>query len=86
MNSLTEGFDVVVEGRARPVDDPVALEEVITAFETKYGPHITSPEGTFHGIGDTIREGDDLVFAVSPDTAYGFGRDNGVYSHTRWTF
>ncbi|MER7894688.1 pyridoxamine 5'-phosphate oxidase family protein [Streptomyces sp. NPDC096046] len=86
VNSLTEGFDVVVEGRARPVDDPVALEEVITAFETKYGPHITSPEGTFHGIGDTIREGDDLVFAVSPDTAYGFGRDNGVYSHTRWTF
>ncbi|MER5829853.1 pyridoxamine 5'-phosphate oxidase family protein [Streptomyces sp. NPDC002130] len=85
-NSLTDGFDLVVEGTAEPVADRALLEEVITAFETKYGPHITSPEGTFHGIGDEFRSGDAVVFAVAPDTAYGFGRDNGVYSHTRWTF
>jgi nitroimidazol reductase NimA-like FMN-containing flavoprotein (pyridoxamine 5'-phosphate oxidase superfamily) len=85
-NSLTQGFDLVVEGKARPVADPALLEEVIAAFETQYGPHITSPEGTFHGIGDAFRRGDDVVFAVAPDTAYGFGRDNGVYSHTRWSF
>ncbi|MEU3090249.1 hypothetical protein ACWCQ0_26240 [Streptomyces massasporeus] len=29
--------------------------------------------------------GDAVVFAVAPDTAYGFGRDNGVYNPTRWT-
>ncbi|MGX5214003.1 pyridoxamine 5'-phosphate oxidase family protein [Streptomyces violaceus] len=85
-NSLTEGFDLVVEGRARPVADPALLEEVIAAYEEQYGRHITSPEGTFHGIGDAFRRGDDVVYAVAPDTAYGFGRDNGVYSHTRWSF
>ncbi|MFD4609320.1 pyridoxamine 5'-phosphate oxidase family protein [Streptomyces sp. NPDC058440] len=85
-NSLTEGLDVVVEGTARQVADPALLEEVIAAYETKYGSHITSPEGTFHGIGDAFRKGDAVVFAVAPATAYGFGRDDGVYSHTRWMF
>ncbi|MEK0097089.1 pyridoxamine 5'-phosphate oxidase family protein [Streptomyces sp. NPDC056002] len=85
-NSLTEGLDVVVEGKAAPVTDPAVLEEVITAYEAKYGAHITSREGTFHGIGDAFRKGEAMVFAVSPATAYGFGRDDGVYSHTRWAF
>ncbi|MET7981891.1 MULTISPECIES: pyridoxamine 5'-phosphate oxidase family protein [unclassified Streptomyces] len=85
-NSLTEGLDLVVEGRAEPVSDPATLEAVITAYEAKYGPHITSPEGTFHGIGDAFRNGHVTVFAVPPATAYGFGRDDGVYTHTRWSF
>ncbi|MFE0450076.1 pyridoxamine 5'-phosphate oxidase family protein [Streptomyces sp. NPDC058914] len=85
-NALTEGLDLVVEGKAEPVADPAVLEKVIAAYEAKYGPHITSPEGTFHGIGDAFRKGDAVVFALAPDTAYGFGRDDGVYTHTRWTF
>ncbi|MCG8970629.1 pyridoxamine 5'-phosphate oxidase family protein [Streptomyces sp. CL12-4] len=85
-NSLTQGLDLVVEGRAEPVADPAVIEEVIAAYEAKYGRHITAPEGTFHGIGDAIRKGDVTVFAVAPATAYGFGRDDGVYSHTRWAF
>ncbi|WP_436771198.1 pyridoxamine 5'-phosphate oxidase family protein [Yinghuangia sp. YIM S09857] len=85
-NSLTEGLDVVVEGTARRVEDAAALEEVIGAFEAKYGAHITSADGTFHGMSDAMRKGDDLVFGVVPGTAYGFGRDGGVYTHTRWTF
>ncbi|MEU8840537.1 pyridoxamine 5'-phosphate oxidase family protein [Streptomyces roseus] len=85
-NSLTEGLDLVIEGTALPVADPAVLEEVITAYETKYGPHITSSEGTFHGMADAFRTGDVVVFALPPSTAYGFGRDNGVYTHTRWTF
>ncbi|MFF2729831.1 pyridoxamine 5'-phosphate oxidase family protein [Streptomyces sp. NPDC058008] len=85
-NSLTEGLDLVIEGEAERVTGPAALEEVIAAYEAKYGSHITSPEGTFHGIGDAFRRGDVAVFAVAPATAYGFGRDDGVYSHTRWTF
>lgn len=85
-NALTEGLDLVIEGKAERVADPELLEEVIAAHEAKYGPHITSPEGTFHGIGDSFRNGDAVVFAVAPITAYGFGRDNGVYSHTRWMF
>ncbi|UFR00291.1 pyridoxamine 5'-phosphate oxidase family protein [Streptomyces sp. Go40/10] len=85
-NALTAGLDLVVEGTAEPVADPAVLEEVIAAYEAKYGPHITSPEGTFHGIGDAFRRGDAVVFAVAPATAYGFGRNGGVYTHTRWTF
>ncbi|MEU6773200.1 pyridoxamine 5'-phosphate oxidase family protein [Streptomyces sp. NPDC046759] len=85
-NSLTEGLDLVVEGMARRVTDPAALEQVIAAYEAQYGWHITSPEGTFHGIGDAFRAGEAVVFAVAPATAYGFGRDAGVYSHTRWAF
>ncbi|MDX3526879.1 pyridoxamine 5'-phosphate oxidase family protein [Streptomyces sp. ID05-39B] len=85
-NSLTRGLDLVIEGKAQPVTDPAVLEEVIAAHEAKYGPHITSAEGTFHGIGDSFRTGDAMVFAVAPTVAYGFGRDDGVYTHTRWTF
>lgn len=85
-NSLTEGLDLVVEGTAKQVAEPAALEEMITAYEAKYGPHITSPEGTFHGIGDAIRSGRVAAYAVAPATAYGFGRDGGIYTHTRWTF
>ncbi|MFG3103988.1 pyridoxamine 5'-phosphate oxidase family protein [Streptomyces sp. NPDC048182] len=85
-NALTQGLDLVVEGRAERVTDPAALEEVSAAFEAKYGEHITSPEGTFHGLGEGLRDGRDLVFAVAPTTAYGFGRNDGVYTHTRWTF
>ena len=85
-NSLTEGLDLIVEGKAERVADPAVLEEVITAYAAKYGHHITSPEGTFHGIGDAFRTGDAVVFGVAPITAYGFGREDGVYTHTRWTF
>ncbi|MEV7794763.1 pyridoxamine 5'-phosphate oxidase family protein [Streptomyces sp. NPDC087512] len=85
-NSLTAGLDLVIEGTAERITDPAVLDGMIAAYETKYGRHITSPEGTFHGIGDEIREGNVAVFAVTPSTAYGFGRDEGVYSHTRWVF
>lgn len=56
-NALTEGLDLVVEGRAEPVADRALLEEGIAAYEAKYGPHMTSPEGTFHGIGEAFRRG-----------------------------
>ncbi|NGN69467.1 pyridoxamine 5'-phosphate oxidase family protein [Streptomyces sp. A7024] len=85
-SSLTSGRDIVVEGTAEQITDPAAVEQAITRHEAKYGAHMTSPEGTFHGMGDAIRKGEVLVFAVTPHTAYAFGRENGVYSHTRYTF
>jgi nitroimidazol reductase NimA-like FMN-containing flavoprotein (pyridoxamine 5'-phosphate oxidase superfamily) len=85
-NALGEGLDLVVEGTARQVADPAEKEAGISAFEAKYGGHITSPEGTFHGLGDAIRRDRAALFAVAPATAYGFGRDNGVFTHTRWRF
>ncbi|MEU6768061.1 pyridoxamine 5'-phosphate oxidase family protein [Streptomyces sp. NPDC046853] len=85
-NSLAEGLDLIVEGMAERVTDPAVLEEVIAAHEAKYGDRMTSPEGTFFGMGEGMRTGSVVVFAVAPNTAYGFGRDEGVFSHTRWTF
>lgn len=85
-NSLAGGLDIVVEGRAERVTDAARLDEVIAAFEAQYGDHITSPEGAFYGFGDSIREGDDLLFAVAPVTAYGFGHYGQTFSHTRYTF
>lgn len=85
-NALGEGLDLVVEGIAERVSGPAELERVIAVHEAKYGEHITSPQGTFHGIGDSFRSGSAIVFALAPATAYGFGRQDGVYTHTRWTF
>lgn len=76
----------MIEGTAERVADPARQDEVIAAFEAQYGDHVTSPEGLFHGFGDSIRKGDDLLFAVAPGTAYGFGHDGQVFSHTRYTF
>lgn len=85
-NVLTEGVDIIVEGTAERVAGPAALEEVIAVHEAKYRDQMTSPGSLFFGMGDLIRKGDVVVYAVAPDTAYGFGRDGGVYNHTRWTF
>jgi Pyridoxamine 5'-phosphate oxidase len=85
-NSLSEGLDIVIEGTAERVTDPVRQDEVIAAFEARYRDHITSPEGSLYGFGDSIRKGKALLFAVAPGTAYGFRRDSQVFSHTRYTF
>ncbi|MCK8679104.1 pyridoxamine 5'-phosphate oxidase family protein [Streptomyces lichenis] len=85
-SALSGSLDIVVEGLAERVTDPARQDEVIDAFEEQYGDHITSPDGTFHGFGDSIRTGDDLLFAVAPGTAYGFGRDGRTFSHTRYSF
>ncbi|MFC8127179.1 pyridoxamine 5'-phosphate oxidase family protein [Streptomyces sp. NPDC057302] len=85
-NTLSEGLDIVIEGTAERVTDPGRQNEVIAAFEAQYGDHITSAQGVFHGFGDSIRNGNDLLFAVEPGTAYGFGHNGQVFSHTRYTF
>jgi hypothetical protein len=47
--------------------------------------HLTSPEGNWFGLGDTIRRGEVLVFRVAPSTAFGFGKGTRS-SQTRWSF
>ncbi|GAA4986753.1 pyridoxamine 5'-phosphate oxidase family protein [Actinopolymorpha pittospori] len=84
-NDLDEGYDIVVEGDARTVDDKATLDRIATGYETKYGPHFTAPDGTFHGLSDSIRGGDALVYEVAPSTAFGFGKGQ-PFSQTRWRF
>ena len=83
--SRLDGLDVAVEGDAGKVSDLAELHSVAGTFESKYGAHFTSPEGTWFGLGDTIRRNEALVFRVAPLTAFGFGKGT-PYSQTRWGF
>jgi uncharacterized pyridoxamine 5'-phosphate oxidase family protein len=80
-NDLDSGLDVVVEGEAVEVSDEDLLRRLAAGYEAKYGRdwHFDVRDGAFHGDG-----GRALVFAVAPQTAFGFGK--GAYSQTRWRF
>ena len=80
-----DGLDLVVEGEASEVSDTAELRAVADTYESKYGRHFTSPEGTWFGLGDSIRTGDVLVYRVTPSTAFGFGKGKS-FSQTRWRF
>jgi hypothetical protein len=80
-----DGLDLVVEGQAARVSDAAELRSVADTFELKYGAHFTAPEGTWSGLGDTIRRDEALVLRVAPLTAFGFGKGT-LYSQTRWIF
>ncbi|HUF96753.1 MAG TPA: pyridoxamine 5'-phosphate oxidase family protein [Ilumatobacter sp.] len=80
-----DGLDLVVEGKVAKVSDAAELRTVADTFESKYGPRFTAPEGTWHGLGDAIRDGNALVYRVAPSTAFGFGKGK-QFSQTRWRF
>jgi nitroimidazol reductase NimA-like FMN-containing flavoprotein (pyridoxamine 5'-phosphate oxidase superfamily) len=80
-NLLEEGLDVVIEGEAARVSDDAKLIRIADLYESKYGSdwHFDVENGAFHSEGIEA-----LVFEVTPDTAFGFGK--GTYSQTRWRF
>ncbi|MER5610935.1 pyridoxamine 5'-phosphate oxidase family protein [Streptomyces sp. NPDC002215] len=81
-NTMSEGLDVVVEGRAERVTDEGRLNLLATAWEAKYGPewHFDVRGGAFVHSGHTA-----LVFQVRPRKAFGFGK-GARFSQTRWRF
>jgi hypothetical protein len=83
VNTL-DGLDLVVEGEAVRVNDEADLRNVAKTYESKYGPHLTAPDGTWFGLGDSIRRGEVLVFRVAPVVAFAFGKQ--PFSQTRWDF
>jgi hypothetical protein len=84
-NTLDDGIDVVVEGDARKVTATAELGSVADAYESKYGAHFTDPEGTWFGLGDSMRRGETLVYRVAPVTVLGFAKGE-EYTQTRWRF
>jgi hypothetical protein len=76
---------MVLEGTAEVVGDPAQLEHVASTYQSKYGSHFSSPDGTWSGLADAIRSADVPVFRVIPVTVFGFGK-GGIYSQTRWAF
>jgi general stress protein 26 len=80
-----DGLDLVVEGEAAKVGDEAELQGVADTYESKYGAAFTAPEGTWFGLGDSIRRGEALVYRVVPVTAFGFAKGT-PFSQTRWGF
>jgi len=80
-----DGLDVVLEGRGVEVGDGGELDRVANAYESKYGPRFTAPEGTWFGLSDAIRAGKALVYRVTPRTILGFAKGE-QFSQTRWRF
>lgn len=78
-----DGLDVVVEGHAVEVSDRAELGQVADSYESKYGGHLTAPEGTWFGLSDTIRAGKVLLYRVTPTTILGFAKGK-QFSQTRW--
>lgn len=84
-NTLSKGFDVVVEGRAERITDEPRLTALAAAWEAKYGEewHFDVRDGAFaHGEDQNHRA---EVFGVAPRTAFGFGKGE-PFSQTRWRF
>lgn len=75
-NALGQGLDVVVEGPAEEITDRSALQRVAQRFAEQYGP-------PFDFSLEHLQ--DNLVYRLTPVTAFGFGR-TGTYSQTRWRF
>ena len=83
-NDLGEGFDVVVEGRARAVTDDAEMSPVVEAYGAKYGDGWRLPV-------DQV-----LFYEVTPSKVFGFGRRDGrvgppagrgeMFNQTRWRF
>jgi hypothetical protein len=80
-----DGLDVVVEGAASHATGVDERAAVAVAYETKYGRHLTSPDGTWHGMSAAIRSGDVLLYRIEPAVAFAFGKGE-VYSQTRYRF
>jgi hypothetical protein len=85
-NAIDHGLDVVIEGEAAVVTDPVGIRGAAAAFAAKYLPR--EGAGVFHDemrAGTFIAEsGANLLYEVVPVVAFGFGK--GEFSQTRWRF
>ncbi|RDH79223.1 pyridoxamine 5'-phosphate oxidase family protein [Mycolicibacterium moriokaense] len=83
-NALT-GVDVVIEGVASVVGQRFARQEAVADFERKYGPHLTSPEGTWYRLGEAVIAGDVRLYRVAPSVGFAFGKLP-TSSQTRYTW
>ncbi|MFE2021387.1 pyridoxamine 5'-phosphate oxidase family protein [Streptomyces sp. NPDC059499] len=83
-NALT-GVDVVIEGVAAVVDGRSEREQAVADFERKYGAHLTSPEGTWYGLGEAVIAGDTRLYRVAPTVGFAFGKLP-TSSQTRYTW
>lgn len=90
-NAFREGFDLVVEGDATPVNDEATLRRVADVFASKYDWLFDVRDGAFYEArgpdprGEERSESRVLVFRVEPTTVFGYARGE-TFSATRWHF
>ncbi|MFI1825491.1 pyridoxamine 5'-phosphate oxidase family protein [Streptomyces sp. NPDC020412] len=83
--NVLDGLDLTIEGRAELVRDPTERSTTADAYEGKYGDLLTSPDGTWYGLGDTIRSGKVQLYRIDPEVGFAFGKGK-AYSQTRYRF
>lgn len=83
--NVLDGVDITIEGRAQVVSDPAERGTTADAYESKYGALLTSPDGTWYGLGDTIRSGNVLLYRVDPVAGFAFGKGE-TYRQVRYRF
>lgn len=86
--NVTDGLDVVVEGRATRVTDDETLRRLAADYEAKYGSdwRFAVQDGAFRHGPESLRgedPGTAIVFTVVSQSAFGFGK-GAMYSQTRW--
>jgi hypothetical protein len=81
-NSIEEGLDIVVEGRAERVRGEGELARIAAAYVEKYGEEwrFAVRDGAFVGTDGNVA----IVFRVAPVQVFGFAKD--PYGQTRWRF
>ncbi|MGW4758226.1 hypothetical protein [Streptomyces chartreusis] len=60
-------------------------EQAVADFERKYGPHLTSPEGTWYRLGEAVIAGDVRLYRIAPTVGFAFGKLP-TSSQTRYTW
>jgi nitroimidazol reductase NimA-like FMN-containing flavoprotein (pyridoxamine 5'-phosphate oxidase superfamily) len=82
-NTIEQGTDVVIEGKAEPVIDDAKLRELADAYVAKYGEvfRFEVREQAFYSADG----GRALVFEVKPRKGFAFGKGD-AFSQTRWFF
>ncbi|WP_062204828.1 pyridoxamine 5'-phosphate oxidase family protein [Streptomyces sp. NBRC 109706] len=81
-DTLDEGLDLTVEGRARRRTEAEPLRRLADAYAAKYGPDwaFEARDGALHHA----EGGSALLFEIVPSRVFGFAK--GAYSQTRWDF
>ena len=82
-NILSDGLDLVVEGKAARIIDESRLERVADSYASKYDSpfRFTVRDSVFLNSDG----GEALVYEVVPVTVFGFGKGK-TFSQTRWRF
>ncbi|MHC9292973.1 pyridoxamine 5'-phosphate oxidase family protein [Mycobacterium sp. LTG2003] len=83
-NALT-GVDVVIEGVASVVAERSERQQAVADLERKYGPLLTSPDGSWYRLGEAVIAGNVKLFRVTPSVGFAFGKLP-TPSQTRYTW